>query len=178
MTSVHPDSTLLPHVFYGMGKRSGDDGWGYLEQSPSTACLADPPVNIFDQSNFPHWVSTPFLPYYFYRYKCTGTTAHTGRATPASRCEPTFRSSETPALIVPKQRPCVCQADFGQGPGPRSKCPHTCRTINHQSPFSKRVGTEADLTGTDREGQVKGAQCTERRARAEGGRMGVWWRGC
>jgi hypothetical protein len=35
---------LLPHVFYGMGKRSGDDGWGYLEQSPSTACLAGPLV--------------------------------------------------------------------------------------------------------------------------------------
>ena len=31
----------------------------------------DPPVNIFDQSNFPHWVSTPFLP--CYRRKCTGT---------------------------------------------------------------------------------------------------------
>ena len=26
----------LSHVFYGMGKRSGDEGWGYLEQSPST----------------------------------------------------------------------------------------------------------------------------------------------
>ena len=37
-------STLLSHVFYGMGKRSGDEGWGYLEQSPSTACLAGPLV--------------------------------------------------------------------------------------------------------------------------------------
>ena len=27
-----------------MGKRSGDDGWGYLEQSPSTAWLAGPLV--------------------------------------------------------------------------------------------------------------------------------------
>ena len=38
------NSTLLSHVSYGMGKRSGDDGWGYLEQSPSTACLAGPLV--------------------------------------------------------------------------------------------------------------------------------------
>jgi hypothetical protein len=87
------NSTLLPHVFYGMGKRSGGRwdrmGWGaYLQQSLSTACLlSEPPsvhqVNIFDQSNFPHWVSTPLLPYRYYRSKCTGTTgtAHMGQAT-------------------------------------------------------------------------------------------------
>ena len=34
--------------------------------------------------------------------ECTGTTAHMGQATPALRYEPTFRFSETPALLVPK----------------------------------------------------------------------------
>jgi len=34
------NSMWLLHVSYGMGRRSGDDGWGYIEQSPSTACLA------------------------------------------------------------------------------------------------------------------------------------------
>jgi hypothetical protein len=36
------------------------------------------------------------------RSKRTRTTAHVGQAAPASRCEPTFRSSETPALLRPK----------------------------------------------------------------------------
>jgi hypothetical protein len=66
--------------------------------------IGETPREILDQSNFPQWISTPFLLYY--RSKCTGTTAHVGQAAPASRCEPTFRSSETPALLVPKQRPC------------------------------------------------------------------------
>jgi len=46
------NSTLLPHVSYGTGKRSGNDGWGYLEQSPSKACSAGPLVTpeIFSTS--------------------------------------------------------------------------------------------------------------------------------
>ena len=57
------------------------------------------PRDIFDMSNFPRWVSTPFLPYC--RSKRTGAIAHMGQAAPTSRCEPTFRSSETPALLRP-----------------------------------------------------------------------------
>ena len=56
-----------------------------------------------------------------------------GQATPASRCEPTFRSSETPALLVPKQRHAQCRADLGQGPGHTLKNVHT---TNHQSPIT------------------------------------------
>ena len=58
-----------------------------------------------------------------------------GQATPASRCEPTFRSSETPALLVPKQRHAQCRADLGQGPGHTLKNVHT---TNHQSPITSR----------------------------------------
>ena len=129
------NSTLLPHVPgivpYGMGKRSGDDGWWYLQQSPSTACLAGPLVT--SQRNFRHSrnslagparPSSSFLPYY--RSKCMGTTAQMGQATPASRCEPTFRSSEMPTgtLLAPKQHPRGVSGDSGRlrsGSGTRFK---------------------------------------------------------
>ena len=66
-----------------------------------------------------------------------------GQATPASRCEPTFRSSETPALLVPTQRHAQCRADIGQGPGHTLKNVHT---TNHQSP----KGTGAPAHDNDR----------------------------
>ena len=102
--------------------------YGLLSGPPS-----DPPVIFSTKSNFPHWVSTPFLPYY--RSQCTGTTAHMGQATPASRCEPTFRSSETPALPVPEQRPCECRATSVRS-GTALKMSITPIT-NHQSPITK-----------------------------------------
>jgi hypothetical protein len=138
--------------------QSGDDVRGYLDQSPFTACLADPivtPQCIFVTSRTsltgsarPSSLTTSTRPRSSTNFsptnqptnrsKCTGTTAHTGQATPAPRCEPTFRSSETPALLVPKQRPCECRADFGHGPGPRSKCPYRQSPItNHQSSGSR-----------------------------------------
>ena len=53
---------------------------------------------FLDESNFPHWVSMPFL---LQTDRSARVLPRMGQATPASRCEPTFRSSETPALLRP-----------------------------------------------------------------------------
>jgi hypothetical protein len=66
-----------------------------------------------------------------------------GQATPASRREPTFISSETPALLVPKQRHAECRADLGQGPGHTLQNVHT---TNHQSPTTSDSQCGFDLT--------------------------------
>ena len=74
------------------------------------------------------------------RSQCTGTTAHMGQATPASRCEPTFRSSETPALLVPKQRPCVCRAtSVRSGTALKMSIP----PITNQSPITDHHALES-----------------------------------
>jgi hypothetical protein len=80
--------------------------------------------------DFPHWVSTPFL---LQTDRSARVLPRMGQATPASRCEPTFRSSETPALLVPKQRHAQCRAGSGQGPGHTLQNVHT---TNHQSPIT------------------------------------------
>ena len=92
-----------------------------------------------NQSNFPHWVSTPFFPYH--RSKCTvratpATPAHMVQATPASRCEPTFRSSGTPALLVPKQLPCCVTVCVGPSSVMVRDCVQNVHTNNHQSPIT------------------------------------------
>ena len=61
------------------------------------------------------------------------TTAHMGQATPASRCEPTFSSSETPALLVPEQHPCDVSGRLRSGSGTAFKMSIQPIT-NHQSP--------------------------------------------
>ena len=107
------NSTLLPHVPgivpYGMGKRSGDDGWWYLEQSPSTACLAGPLVT--PQRNFRHSrnsLAGPARP-------SSLTTDRSARVLPRIwvRPLPSRDASRLSGLVVrrlrcfvPKQRPC------------------------------------------------------------------------
>jgi hypothetical protein len=58
----------------------------------------------------------------------------TSQAAPAPRRDPTFRSSETPALLVPKQRPCDASGQFRPGSGTAFKMSIPPIT-NHQSPM-------------------------------------------
>ena len=58
-----------------------------------------------------------------------------GQATPASRCEPTFRLVSRLRCFVPKQRHAECRADLNQGPGHTLQNVHT---TNHQSPPTRR----------------------------------------
>jgi hypothetical protein len=89
--------------------------------------------------------------------KCFPEFPH-GWAAPASRCELTFRSSETPALGLvwfglvgfsfnasfssPNSVLAMYRADFGHGLGSRSKCPyHQSSITNHRArAMTRRCG--------------------------------------
>ena len=58
-----------------------------------------------------------------------------GQAAPASRCEPTFWSSETPALLVPKQRPCDVTGRLRSESGTAFEMSIPPITNHHERPF-------------------------------------------